>query len=322
MRAISVYDRVDSSLVCFDVHFSRPGSLQYTFLTEFQPAFGHYLTVAQRFLADVGRLSNFRGEIVWRIEDDSTISDKSLSSLHKRGVVIFGHAVLRTSSGLDMYYLVPDFHFLDSAGFSSILRGIQTRNLPFQQRKSQIFWAGSTTGLPCGGDAICAGECKDVQRIRFVEEAAGIAWLNCSLTRANQWCAGVEEDLRARGLMSVHVPEVTWTDYRGVFDIDGNVHAWGARWRYALGNVVFKVQSKYVSHYTSALIDGVHFISIAANFSDLYDKTSIILDDSVVTVDMLRRMSERASRIISTFTYEAALKNVRNRLDLRSFKIT
>jgi len=65
------------NLVCF-AYDGTTGSLFYKHLTKFHPVYGHYLEMAKKFIADIFLQSNIfrasKGEVVWIISDDCTIS--------------------------------------------------------------------------------------------------------------------------------------------------------------------------------------------------------------------------------------------------------
>ena len=47
-----------------------------------------------------------------------------------------------------------------------------------------------------------------------------------------------------------------------VLEIDGNIDAWGNRWRMESGSVLFLVKSNFKHFYSDKLVDGVHTTSI------------------------------------------------------------
>ena len=99
-------------------------------------------------------------------------------------------------------------------------------------------------------------------------------------------------------------------EHRGIIDIDGNVDAWGSRWRFATRSVVFKVESDYVNIYSSSLTDGVHFIGLRANLTDLRSKTAIIMTNDTDTLNYLENITENARRTIAEFSYKSEVVRV------------
>ena len=94
--------------------------------------------------------------------------------------------------------------------------------------------------------------------------------------------------------------------YRGILDVDGNVDAWGSRWRFSTNSVVFKVKTDYVNHYSGALVDGVHLIQISEDLTDLKLKTSIIMRNDTNTLTYLANIAKNARKTIAAFTLESA----------------
>ena len=99
-------------------------------------------------------------------------------------------------------------------------------------------------------------------------------------------------------------------DYRGMIDIDGHVDAWGSHWRYATQSVVFKVESDYVNIYSNSLLDGVHYIGLNANLSDLLPKTAIITSNDTDTLKYLEKIAENARQTITAFSYGSEVERV------------
>mgnify|MGYP001392454250 CR=1 FL=1 len=180
---------------------------------------------------------------------------------------------------------------------------------PFKERRNQIFWAGSTTGiLSCDISFPCT--CDNVPRILFARRAKNKSWLNVSFSRTVQWCTGKDEGLRAEGLLGEKVREERWLQYRGIFDLPGNVDAWGFFWRLASGSAVFQVDSPYVNFFSQKLQDGIHYISLAQDLSDFDSKTSIIFEEAEASVRHLEIMANRSKALIQNLTYLNTLAEV------------
>ena len=152
--------------------------------------------------------------------------------------------------------------------------------------------------------------CQNLQRVRLARLARQAEWLNCSITSAIDWCNTSEEMLVSSGIMLPRTVEVEWMDYRGMIDIDGHVDAWGSHWRYATQSVVFKVESDYVNIYSNSLLDGVHYIGLNANLSDLLPKTAIITSNDTDTLKYLEKIAENARQTITAFSYGSEVERV------------
>lgn len=109
--------------------------------------------------------------------------------------------------------------------------------------------------------------------------------------------------MRDEGPFRAEVAEEKWGHYRGVFDIDGNVDAWGLRWRLESGSVVFSVESVYKNYFSDMLADGFHYITIARDFSELLEKTSLVLSDEARDFHFLSKVATNAKNILSGVKY-------------------
>ena len=301
-----------SSLVCFDVNFTSGSPEQkYVFLTSFNTAYSYYLSMAFKFLGDVGARHALSGEVVWRIEDDATIIPSLQVNFSSVGVAHVGHSVHRVRGIPSLYTtLVPNFHFIQHDGYSVLTKYAATLPSHFKSLKTSVFWTGSSTGYPCQGKQPCDMTCEHLQRIRLVQLAQQVEWLKCYITKAIHWCAAREETLVSSGMLLPRSEEVEWMEYRGVIDIDGYVDAWGSYWRYASRSVVFKVESDYVNMFSNILLDGVHYIGLNASLSDLLSKTSLITSNDTDTLKHLENITENARRSVTAVTYYSEVERV------------
>jgi len=95
-----------------------------------------------------------------------------------------------------------------------------------------------------------------------------------------------------------------------VIEIDGNVDAWGNRWRMISGSVVFRVESLYISSFTEHQIPYEHFIPIAANFSDLKKNTKIITSGVLADIQKLNTIAKNAFEYGAKYTYTYEVQKV------------
>jgi len=281
-------------------------------VTPFQPAYYYYLGLAQKFLDDLpSDPQTLRKRIVWRIEDDATVPDDLLTELHSAGVATFGHSIDVSKTTVKSYTaIVPNFHFIEDTGFREVISRINKHAKPFLARSQRVFWTGATTGHPCNGALNCEKTCEDVARVKLVRSARGVPWLNCSLTKASQWCASSEEELRSSKLLSHYIAEHEWIINRGLIDIDGNVDAWGLSWRLQSGSVVFIVESSYANFFSRYLVDGVHYFSISRDLSNLREKTSIIQSNDTKIMQKLSQMADSSRLLMEGLNYASTLTDV------------
>lgn len=307
-----------NNLVCFNLNFVEGGTQYYSFISQFSAHFAFYLGMATRFLESVGQETSFKGEVVWRIDDDATVPSSLVLQLTAAGVATIGHSIHIEFGDPSTYTaLVPDFHFIQYDGFQELNQRSATLSLSFKEKLPMVFWAGSATGYSsCPQGQTCNNSCSTLPRYRMVRLAQNSQWLNCSITGTDEFCGVDKTILRAHGVQSERIDEREWLKYRGIIDIDGNVDAWGLRWRLASQSVVFRVRSNYVNHYSHLLREGVHYIEIDGTLDDLLSKTSIIARNDSQTVNYLQEMSERAFHTINRVTYAAAVKKTARALSL------
>ena len=305
-EVIEFFEDPDSNLVCFDVRSGQHGQ-QFVHLTTFNPVFSHYLSMAQKFLSSVIILKPLSGEIVWRIEDDATIEPVVQLNFTKAGVATVAHSVYnKRGNGATYTAIVPNFHFIEHDGFASIIQSAEAAYRPMISLQQQVFWAGSTTGQPCAHLSPCENmTCSDLQRFQLAQLSKEVQWLNCSLTNAIQWCKGSIDELRRKNMLRAHIKEHEWFNYRGIIDIDGNVDAWGSRWRFSTNSVVFKVKSPYINLYSKSLFAGVHFIEISENLDNLRSVTAIVVKNDTGTLNFLSNITQNARRTMKQFTYNS-----------------
>ena len=307
LQVVSQYENAQNNMVCFDLNFRENREQQYLHLTPFNYVFSHYLSMAQKFFESMSAYDTLSGEIIWIIQDDATIDPVMQSKFTSARVATVGHSVHSERGDISMYtVLVPNFHFIEHDGYSDLSRQAAAISAPFSSLRPHVFWAGSSTGLPCRSQRPCNDTCQDLQRYKLVRQSQEIEWLNFSFSQAIQWCKGDEAELQALNMFSNRSDEAEWMQYRGILDVDGNVDAWGSRWRYSMNSVVFKVKTDYVNHYSGAIVDGVHMIQISEDLTDLKSKTSLITRNDTNTQSYLANIAKNARKTIAAFTLESA----------------
>ena len=321
---VSRYPHAEANVMCFDFGSTENSSamkyLYHTSVTHFDPIFSFYLKAAQDFLYDVDSKEAIHGEVIWRLEDNSTIDAGLLVELNKVGVAVAAHS-RRLGDDISARYtiLFPNFHFIHTKAFRKIIRRLEEYDRPFLERTKDVFWAGSTTGFPSETKGLPSDNfCDNLLRVKLVRQHANVTWLNFAITKVVQHCSGSEEMLRRDGLMKAKVPEETWIRHRGILDIDGNVDAWGLRWRLASGSVVFRVRSSYESYTSQRLIDGVHYVELSPDFTDLDEKLSILLSDASHDIKYLEGITRNSRTILRDTDYASIVHRVAMELRTRN----
>ena len=318
-----------AALLCVQLAPQKEPGL--SFLT--YPASAHtplveaYLNASRTFLRDICGVGMYSsslqraGEGLMIMGDDSSLPSAILESLLEARTPLLSHA-LNGSKRADMAVLVPDFHFIDSKGFHELDQTFQESNVPFSERSQEVFWRGSTTGVPCayrwesiedkGVLEDCERGCFGLQRVQAALRAKKSPWLNVSLVNIVQDCDYFDgrQFLKHARLTSTGLDSSRWHLHKGILELDGNVNAWGNRWRMASGSVVFQVESTYVNSYRRCQRPWEHYIPIHSNLSNLEEATSVVRSTDADIISKLEQITSRSRALAKAFTYESELERV------------
>ena len=315
-------------VACFTFHPEASSPSSYTFVARRrQPLNRSYFKSALRFLRDVaseqrknrGERSGVAIRLLWVIDDDASLPRKLQRELKSLNVFILAHSINANCFTDESVVLAPNFHFIKRDGFKLFLRNLREREIPFDERKSDVFWRGSTSGMSTkceveestrvdGNERVTA--CVKLPRVRAVQSSINVPWLDVEITRRVQSCRG-QTNVR----ISPRVSEQHWITHKGILEIDGNVDAWGNRWRMESGSVLFLVKSNFKHYYSDKLVDGIHYIGISGDLHDLVEKTKIITNTDGESLTKLRDITANARALMQEFTYERVVKGVSHRLN-------
>lgn len=297
-------------LVGFELNTSATRQY-YDFLTHTPlDVVGPYFDAALEFLRDV--VANWEQtalqRVVWAMSDDGGLSPDGLNQLSRSGFVILSHSVhheLRWRVSL-----VPNFHFIQTRGFTKKMHELSLHRKDFKDKQKMVFWRGVSTGIPSSG--LESRRCSSLPRVMAVQASQDVPWLDFAITRAVQDCVRHESLLQSLDLFGSHMAERDWLNYRGILEIDGNVDSWGNFWRAASHSVLFKVFSDFVGYFTANMVNGTHFIEIAADLSDLHAKTWMVTSDDPARLAEMSRIAQNSFEYIThqNYTYDSVVKNV------------
>ena len=315
-------------VACFTFHPEASSPSSYTFVARRRQSLNRsYFKSALRFLRDVaseqrknrGERSGVAIRLLWVIDDDASLPRKLQRELKSLNVFILAHSINANCFTDESVVLAPNFHFIKRDGFKPLLRNLREREIPFDERKSDVFWRGSTSGMSTkceveestrvdGNERVTA--CVKLPRVRAVQSSINVSWLDVEITRRVQSCRG-QTNVR----ISPRVSEQHWITHKGILEIDGNVDAWGNRWRMESGSVLFLVKSNFKHYYSDKLVDGIHYIGISGDLHDLVEKTKIITNTDGESLTKLRDITANARALMQEFTYERVVKGVSHRLN-------
>ncbi len=318
----------DKDVACFTIHPEASSPSSYTFVARRrQPLNRSYFKSALRFLRDIaverrksqGERIDVALRLLWVIDDDASLPRELQRVLKSLNIFIMAHSINANCFTDESVVLAPNFHFIKRDGFKPLLRNLREREIPFDERKSDVFWRGSTSGMStqCEVEESTrvdvnerATACVKLPRVRAAQLSINVPWLDVEITRRVQSCRG-QTNVR----ISPRVSEQHWITHKGILEIDGNVDAWGNRWRMESGSVLFLVKSNFKHYYSDKLVDGVHYIGISGDLHDLVEKTKIITNTDGESLTKLRDITANARALMQEFTYERVVTDVSNRLN-------
>ena len=277
---LQVADYTHASAECVA---TKPSS--YTFVARRRELLHRsYFKSALRFLRGVaveqrksqGERSDVAIRLIWVIDDDASLPRELQQELKFLNVFILGHSINANCFTDESVVLAPNFHFINRDGFKPLLRNLREREIPFDERKPDVFWRGATTGMVsrCNVEDSARVDvnqrvtaCVKLPRVRAAQSSINVPWLDVTIMRRVQSCRGQTNERT-----SLQVSEQHWITHKGILEIDGNVDARGNRWGTESGSVLFLVKSNFKHFYSDQLVDGVHFVGISEDLHDLAAK--------------------------------------------------
>jgi hypothetical protein len=215
--------------------------------------------------------------------------------------------------------LIPDPEFFESRGYEATRQQFREDFIPWEQRLTQVFWRGSSTGHrlfdPPGEDA--ADDFAWLQRLALCARARSAArpdMFDVGLTRIVQ----IEEPhliarIERAGFLRPHVPRVEFMRHKGVIVADGNCNAWDAAFCGLLtGSCVLLVGSplRYRQWYYDALKPWEHYVPVAADLSDLEEAAAWVLGHD----DRARAIGAAGRHFALAQSFDAAIEDAITRL--------
>lgn len=169
---------------------------------------------------------------------------------------------------------VPDAYFYGTRGFRDAHQLSLQTNLSWDQRDDRLIWRGAAVGTGnLNPDPALATNLGISQRIRFAHLVKGTV-VDFKFVPHDNVIANWPVVQRA-GLSGSFIPEHTWANRKYAIDIDGFTNTWSnliIRLHY--GCCVLKVASQYGYRqwYYDKLIPFEHFVPVAADLSDFWER--------------------------------------------------
>ena len=281
-----------------------------------------YLYSAAMFLEHVRRSAvhktrifyvvNGQVDVVWVIEDDASLPQNLIDELQSRKIIVLVHSVpLNFSSAGSIF--VPNFHFIKHRGFRSLIAKLKQSELPFAQRDALVYWRGATTGVlqtnTIDRKSSIDDDCRKLTRVKAATASRSVPWLDVAMTKPVQLCKS-HAAMSSRVSKARYSPETEWIRHKGLLEMDGNVDAWGHVWRMASGSIVFLVQSDYKHYFSDRLVEGVHYIGVRRDLSDLIKRTRIVTQTDNATVTYLSQIAANAKALMRELEYNEVVERV------------
>jgi hypothetical protein len=176
--------------------------------------------------------------------------------------------------------LIPDSDFLKTKGYTEQKKEIDSKNIPFSQKKDIVYWRGNDTGIGYKKYS----ECLQSQR---------------------EICVNTEHKyLDAK--FSVNTDKKDFLENKFLLDIDGEVNAWsGLFWKLYSGSVVLKVESHWEQWYYPLLKPWENYVPIKDDFSDFSEVVEKLLKEP----ELCLKISKNGRDLAKSLTYENVLKD-------------
>jgi hypothetical protein len=201
------------------------------------------------------------------------------------GDVCYSPAVAYCASHADAC-LVPDAFFHASGAYEEAAATLRAARIPWPQRKAQVFWRGSNTGILRYWPPRDDNDVRWLQRQELCERArlaSRPGLFDVGLSRLDPRAEPGHADARqVDRLVAAPVPKEAFGGYAGVIDIDGNSNSWGGLFTSMLtGACVLKVGSepRFRQWWYDRLEPGRNVVSVAADLEDLESVAAGVVAD-------------------------------------------
>jgi hypothetical protein len=165
--------------------------------------------------------------------------------------------------------LIPDINAL--AGYGKLRDSIPKANLafPWEQKRDQCFWRGSTTG----GYSTLANWDKLSRTQLVLLSLSASSLLDARFNHVVQCDPEIPQMMKGKGMMSPSVSRKDHLQYKYLVDVDGNSCSFERYFWLLLSNsLVLKQMSPNVQWYYGGLEPYKHYVPVKSDLSDLLEK--------------------------------------------------
>ncbi|TCL08773.1 glycosyl transferase family 90 [Shimia isoporae] len=201
--------------------------------------------------------------------------------------------------------LVPDQYFFEAQGFEEMRDRIESEDVAWGSRSSDLVWRGGVNGLGwLSGQASLATHPLLQQRLRC-------AWLCKDSEIDFGFSAGVAQPhdpiIAKAGLNRPRVENISWFGRKFAIDIDGYSNTWDNLFhRMLMGCCVLKIAGDYGYRqwYYDRLLPWEHFVPVAADLSDLFEKYDWVRANDT----RAKEIAQNARALALSMTFENEVK--------------
>lgn len=201
----------------------------------------------------------------------------------------------------DHRFLMPDPEFLHLRGYQNIRGEFDAGVLPWEIRRPDALWRGSTTGAWDGTNW------RTLPRAQLCEIAAySEGLIDAGISGVVQMSDQITREIHESGLMRPAVQPIEFARHKYQIDIDGNTNAWSAFFhKLYSGSPVLKVQSPLGCRqwYYDRLVPWFNYVPVASDMSDLVTKIEWLRQND----DLAKEIGRRGRDLAASLDYEAEI---------------
>ena len=211
---------------------------------------------------------------------------------------------------------MPDPFFFASAGAADFRAAMIANSIPWRSRIPKAIWRGNSSGIKRYWPPISPDDISWLPRAEFCSRARSsrvASHIDVGLVR---WVQIPEERLailETSGLNADFVPKTVFSQFKYVFDIDGNSNSWSGLFTSLLtAACVLKIESEhgFRQWYYDRLVPWTHYVPVRSDLSDLESKVRWVLDND----DRAREIGEAGFALAQSIDYNTELDAAVGRL--------
>lgn len=254
-----------------------------------------------RFFDDLslGSSLKYNFSFVTVLRDDCTLRSATSEALYRAGT-FFGSFSHRGPIDPDRVLSIPDHRFIDTHGFSTLMKKLNNVTRPFAEKIPTLFWRGSSTGSKVA--------CLDILRVKIALKLKNDQNANFKISRPKVChLNGTTLDFAEVGIFGDYAAEEDWVGHRAIMEVDGNFATNGLPWRVLSGSVLFRVISDNFGWIEPLLRPHEHYIPVREDLSDLPEATRLAATTNSSELAMLQKIATNGKSLSDRLSYDSVL---------------